>query len=100
MAQYLSPFPGHKKTVIFKQRERELIHAIKNDLNLTKQQKAAEKLRSAKLYLLKAKLQSIETYKAEDEKPIQQIKKIEKETIEWNSTSVEEIIERYKNKKT
>jgi tRNA U55 pseudouridine synthase TruB len=96
MAQYLSPYPCHKKTVIFKQREKELQHAIKNGFNIKKLHKAAEKLRSAKMHLIKALRQSVETYREEDEAPIKRLEKLRAEAEEWEKASVEDIIEKYR----
>jgi polyribonucleotide nucleotidyltransferase len=100
MAQYLSPYPGHKKTVIFKQREKELLHAIKNGFNNQKLHKAAEKLRAAKMHLIKAMRQSIETYREEDKVPVKRLEKLKVEAEEWESASAEDIINKYKPKQT
>lgn len=52
--QYLSPFPGFRKTLILERREEELRHAIKCNLKPEKIQRAAERVRTAHLHLLKA----------------------------------------------
>ncbi|MEN6307277.1 MAG: hypothetical protein ABFD91_05920 [Anaerohalosphaeraceae bacterium] len=97
--QYLSPFPGNKRTLIFKQKEEELRHAIKHGFNPEKLAKAAEKVRTAKLYLIKALRQSLESICKEDDKPdvSVRLKNINQEEEEWISVSVDEIIERYRH---
>jgi len=69
-------------------------------MSIEKLHKAAEKLRDAKMFLLKALLKTTVRYREEDEKPIARIQKIEREQEEWNSISVEEIVQRYQDGKT
>src|SRR5262245_28005422 len=64
--QYVSPFPGFRKTLILKRRERELRHALKNGLSSARIRKAAERVRTAKLHLLKAFHHSAIPCSAED----------------------------------
>jgi hypothetical protein len=97
--QYLSPFPGNKRTIIFKQKEEELRHAIKHGFKIEKLRKAAENIRTAKLYLIKALRQSLELLRKEDEMPdhFVRLTKLNKEEEGWTSASVDEIIEKYRH---
>jgi hypothetical protein len=92
--------PWSQENCHLQARERELRHAIKHDMSIEKLHKAAEKLRDAKMFLLKALLKTTVRYREEDEKPIARIQKIEREQEEWNSISVEEIVQRYQDGKT
>ncbi len=96
MAQYLSPYPGHKKTVIFRQREKELRHAIKNGVKVQKLHKAADKLRAAKMHLIKALRQSVETYREEDKASLRRLEKLQAEAEEWKTASADDIILKYR----
>jgi len=83
-----------KKQRIFKKRERELIHALKNGHSDEKIEKAVEKLRTAKLNTFKSNFSANSVLPAEYYEPTNEAKI-------WESYSVEEIIELYrKHKKT
>lgn len=87
-----------RKIEILEKRELELEKCIRTNASIEKTKNKAEKLREAQLNLIMARLALIKPYKFEDQTPIkEQLKeKLKKEIIEWESKSVETIIEMYK----
>lgn len=55
MAQYLSGYPGSKKRRIAERREQELLHTLRIEASPDRILRAAERLRQAMLYLIKAR---------------------------------------------
>jgi len=89
MAGYL---PHHqKKDRIFNKREKELVHAIKNEYSKEKLVKAAEKLREAKLGVFKSRFSQKSVLPAECFAGNEKSRK-------WEQMDVEEIIEMYLRK--
>ena len=85
--------PDHKKKIrILEKRERELLHAIKNGLGIEKITKAAERVRDAKLNAYKSKLAQIPPVEGRWER---REAMWNKKTLEWQSVSVVEIVDRY-----
>jgi len=85
--------PDHRKKIrILEKRERELLHAIKNELGVEKITKAAERVRDAKLNVYKSKLAQIPPVEGRWERREAMWKK---KTSEWQSVSVVEIVDRY-----
>ncbi len=83
-----------KKKEIFDKRVSELKHAIKNDYPKNKVVAAAEKLRIAKLNLLKGKMAQFEelSLKSKDERLGN---KVWRDIEIWNRLEIDEIVERY-----
>ncbi len=94
--QYLSPFPGSKKTLILQQREEELRHALRHDESARKISKAAERLRTAKLHLFKALCAGLKDRYFGQAMPEDEWANLERQFASWESYSGEEIIEQYK----
>ena len=85
--------PDHNKKIrILEKRERELLHAIKNEFGVEKIKKAAERVRDAKLSVYKSKLAQIPPVEGRWERREAMWKK---KTSEWQSISVLEIVDRY-----
>jgi hypothetical protein len=85
--------PDHRKKFrILEKRERELLHAINNEFGVDKIEKAAERVRDAKLNVYKSKLAQIPPVEGRWERREAMWKK---KTLEWQSVSVVEIVDRY-----
>ena len=85
--------PDHRKKFrILEKRERELLHAINNEFGVDKIEKAAERVRDAKLNVYKSKLAQIPPVEGRWERREAMWKK---KTSEWQSVSVVEIVDRY-----
>jgi hypothetical protein len=85
--------PDHRKKIrILEKRERELLHAIKNEFGVEKIERAAERVRNAKLNVYKSKLAEIPPVEGRWERREAMWKK---KTLEWQSVSVVEIVDRY-----
>ena len=97
--QYLSPFPGFRKTRILSRREEELRHALRSNLDPRKVQRAAERVRTAKLHLLKALQHSAAPCCAEDPSSESRLQNIQKEIDFWEQRPAKDIIDEYKNEK-
>jgi hypothetical protein len=95
--QYLSPFPGFRKTTILSRREEELRHTLKNGLDPEKVRKAAERVRTARLHLIKALRHSREPCSAEANTGDLQarMQRWEKEKELWERRPVEAIVSEY-----
>lgn len=87
-----------RKIEILEKRELELEKCIRLNASAEKTGNKAEKLREAKLNLIKARMALIKPYRLEDktENKLRLEEKLEKEKIEWEKKSIEEIIESYK----
>ena len=97
--QYLTPFPGFSKTQILGRRKEELRHAIKHNATPGKVAKAAERVRTAKLHLIKALQHSLAEQKLTDPSVTDQLENLQRETEHWERLSTDEIIERYNTKR-
>src|SRR4051794_9388360 len=97
--QYLSPFPGFKKTLILARREEELRHAIKTRFASVKVQKAAERVRTAKLHLLKALCYALAPCCAEDTSAQARLQHLRTQTAHWEQRPVDAIVNEYRRKK-
>jgi hypothetical protein len=96
--QYLSPFPGFRKSRILSRREEELRHALRNSRCSSKLERAAERVRTAKLHLLKAFRHSVAPCCAEDTPAAEtQLRSIRSESDFWEQRSVDSIINEYSN---
>ncbi len=82
-----------KKKNIFLKREQELLHAIKHGFTKQKLEKAAEKLREAKLGVFKSEFSKRSVLPASSYEPDEKAK-------EWEVISVDEIIKQYRQKAT
>ena len=92
MAGYL---PHHqKKNRIAAKRERELVHAIKNDLSQDKINQAAERLREAKLAAAKSRWAVGTSAPSHDFDPAQ-LADADKSIAKWLEASTSEIVEHY-----
>lgn len=94
--QYLSPFPGFSKTLILSRREEELRHAVKNNLDAKKIRRAAERVRAAKLQLLKALPYASEPCSSNpgsSESP--ELQKLKSDAEYWERRLISEIIDEY-----
>ncbi len=80
-----------KKHRIFRKREKEIIHAIKNDFSREKLEAAAEKLREAKLNVFKSEFSKKSVLPATSYEPGSKAQ-------EWASFSTSEIINSYRGK--
>ena len=90
MTNYVPDY--RKKIRILEKRERELLHAIKNEFGSEKIEKAAERLRDAKLNVYKAKLAQIPPADGRWER---REAKWMKKTSDWQTIPVVRIVERY-----
>lgn len=86
-------YPIRKKLNLQKQEHR-LVHAIKNKLNTTQTEKAAELVRKAQLGYAKAR-HDLELHKHPNDIRHDQLKKGEAELARWEAMPVSEIIELY-----
>jgi len=78
-----------KKKRIFQKRETEMVHAIKHNYSQEKLEKAAEKLREAKLNVFKSEFSENSVLPASSYEPGVKAK-------EWEEISVSKIIEQYR----
>ena len=92
--QYLSPFDGFKKTLIFTRREEELRHAIKNNYDPKKVRRAAERVRTAKLQFLKARCHYLKPCTGD----LSDIDSSDLQAEYWKQRSVDDIIDEYLKK--
>jgi hypothetical protein len=99
--QYLSPFPGFRKSRILSRREEELRHALRDRPGSTKLERAAERVRTAKLHLLKALRHSVVPFCAEDA-PVAEtrLRTIGSESDFWEQRTVDSIINEYSKSET
>lgn len=97
--QYLSPFPGFKKSQILYRREDELRHAIRNSLDQAKVRKAAERVRTAQLQLIKAFQYEWTPCVAESDTPERRatLERLEIEREFWRNLPVDAIVERFRD---
>jgi len=93
--QYITPFPGYSKTLILRQKEEELRHAIMHNAPPAKLAKAAERVRTAKLHLIKAFRSGLVEQHLSDPVPDDQLANLERESEFWHRRSVDEIVEQY-----
>ncbi len=82
-----------KKKKIFKKREQELRHTIKNDYSQEKINKAAEKLRIAKLNIYKAEFSKNSVLPASNYVP-------GVNALKWEEMLIDEIVKKYSTKAT
>jgi len=94
--QYIIPFPGYSKTRILLQKEEELRHAIRHTSPPAKLAKAAERVRTAKLHLIKAIQSGLAERRLSDALPDAQLANLQRESEFWEQRPVEEIVEQYK----
>ena len=87
MAAYLANH--QKKKRLLAKRERELLHALGNDLSDARIIKAAERLRAAKLSIFKMEFSRTSTLPASPYLP-------EGEALEWLEMSVDAIVAKYR----
>ena len=99
--QYLSPFPGFRKSRMLSRREEELRHALRNSPRSARLERTAERVRTAKLRLLKALRHSVVPYCAEDAAAAEtRLRNIESESHFWKHRTVDSIINEYSNAET
>jgi hypothetical protein len=78
--QYITPFPGYRKTLILRQKEEELRHAIRHNCPPAKLAKAAERVRTAKLHLIKALRSGVVDRHPSDPVPKEHLANLERES--------------------
>jgi hypothetical protein len=88
-----------KKNKTFTRRERELMHAIRNDLGDEKIRKAAERLREAKFAVFKAKFSERSVLPAQYFS-LDDVAKRDKTVARWLSMPLDDLIEQYRHKAT
>jgi hypothetical protein len=94
-------YPPRSETVrkreILEKRERELKHALKNKFQEIKIQRAAEKVRTAQLNLIKAEAHWNQTYQISEESSQQKMREmnIKKKLALWQEITWQEIVLRY-----
>ena len=98
--QYLSPFPGFRKTLILERREAELRHAIQCNLTPEKIQRAAERIRTAHLHLFKALRHELASCDEANESSLTRLQKLSQLSDHWEGNPVETIIETYRDDQT
>ena len=96
MVQYFSPFPGSKASRVFTKREEALRRAIQHAVPVSKLTAVAEDLRVAKLRLLKAQRNRVESCTAG---PTRKLETIDAEIERWTAVSLEQIIQKYEAEK-
>jgi hypothetical protein len=96
--QYLTPFPGYRKTLILQRREEELRHALKHGAIGSKLQKAAERVRTAHLHRIKAFQSALADRHPSDPLPDEQLTKFAQDADAWEIRSTDEIIAHYKRR--
>ena len=92
MAGYIPHY--QKKNRIAAKRERELVHAIRNEFSSVKLDQAAERLREAKLAAAKSRWAASTSAQSHDFDPAHLAKK-DKSIARWLNSSTEEIVEIY-----
>ena len=97
--QYLTPFPGYRKTLILQRRKEELRHALQHNFPPNKLAEAAERVRTAKLHLIKALRAALTDRPPVDPLPDDQLANLESESDFWEGCSANKIIEEYKSQK-
>lgn len=98
--QYLSPFPGFRKTLILERREAELRHAIQCNLTPEKIQRAAERVRTAHLHLFKALRHELAPCDEANEASFIRMQKLSQASEDWEHKPVEAIIQIYRDNQT
>lgn len=94
--QYLSPFPGFRKTRILVRREEELRHAIRHGQAAERIARAAERVRTARLHLLKALRHAALPCRAEDvPKAEAHLRNLAEQVALWERRSVESVVAEY-----
>jgi len=96
--QYLSPFPGFRKTQRLHLREEQLRHALRHELASSKVAKAAEGVRQAKLHLIKALRFALLDHHPNDSHPEIELTKLDREADLWESCPIEVILDLYRQK--
>jgi len=96
MAQYLSPFPGNRKTSTLRQREEELRNALRHAATAHKIAKAAERIREAKLHQVKALKFALAEKKLTGGSDEARLASLEREATLWAKMSTDEIVELYR----
>jgi hypothetical protein len=96
MAQYLSPFPGARKTSTLLQREEELRNALRHGASAHKVAKCAERIRAAKQHLIKAQrfVLAEKQLTGVTDKP--RLASLQREETLWKSMTTDEIIDVYR----
>jgi hypothetical protein len=94
--QYLSPFPGNRKTQTLLQREEELRNALRHGASAQKLATAAERIRSAKQHLVKALKFALAEKRLTGESDNARLANLEQEATLWQKISTDEIIELYR----
>jgi hypothetical protein len=94
--QYLSPFPGNRKTQTLLQREEELRNALKHGATEHKVAKAAERIRVAKQNLVKALKFALAEKKLTGTSDDGRVASLDREATLWKEMSTDEIIELYR----
>lgn len=92
-------FINENKDRIFRKRERELIHAVKNDYSHEKLEQAAENLREAKLRAIKARLDRRSVFPSHTFTH-ERMGKLDKGAKKWIALSTDDILEMYHRYKT
>jgi hypothetical protein len=93
--QYITPFPGYRKTLILKRRVEELRNLLRHNAPPSKIAKAAERVRMAKLHLIKALRFALADRHPSDPAPEDQLSNLDRESSFWESRPANEIIEQY-----
>ena len=94
MAQYLSPFPGSKKTRILERRVQELRHAVNSSAPSERIEAAAERVRSAILNLIKAKEAAVRSFTSQ-QKRTRAAEKLDEIRSIWRNHSATDIVHIY-----
>lgn len=89
----------YKKKGIFEQKEAELLHALRNNFTQKKLHRAVEKVRKAKLGVLKGQRHCAQVYRIEDDNSERQqhLMKIDEAFNKWSMMSPEDIINMYRD---
>lgn len=96
--QYLSPFPGFRKSRQLSRREEELRHAIKHRHERTRIERAAERVRSSRLHLIKALQHSLRPCCSTEAVAVEaRLNNLTCERAFWEERSIESIINEYAN---
>jgi uncharacterized protein YecE (DUF72 family) len=88
-----------KKNRIFAKRERELIHAVKNDLPSKEVSSRAESVREAKMSVFKCRFAKSTSLQPHAFSP-EELAAVDEEVRKWWSMSTAEIIEMYRPKES
>ncbi len=97
MPSHIPRSDASRKKEILEKRERELSHAIKNECSMTKVEALAEKVREAKLNLIKAEETHLGVVLKEDDNEKMEARRsnLYEERIKWTEFTVEKIIQGY-----